>query len=515
MDACISARSPAHQLYELFRGAETRHGTYDPARLRLVGSKMEMKDAEGQGPRDVKAPPTVDLWERHLDGLSPLGISPLREDGLCRWGVVDIDEYDGFDLTDLARRILQNNLPLILTKSKSGGGHVWLFADDWISQSKMNAALVAIAGRLGYSDAETYPPASGTGNWINMPFWEGDKSSRCGIKPSGLAMTVAEFINAAQASRTSAQAIELLANKGRAAFSSRAHKRLAERCAEIVALTDGRKRALHDSAFYLGKYVLKGQVEAAEVEERLIAAGVASGVAFIEAELQVQNGLKGRIKKQAGTNGDDADAEFDRFADIEKIVILTGGEENLWRITVADYGEVIMPSRIAFRSEQFNLRCAEELHVAFRQLSKDKWADRLNAALLVAETEALPRDETVEGIFFDALQAFCTDRHRGAEVEETLLGKPVVDDESGRTYFRFADFRAFLVEIRHGMFKGMTGHSIGRMLGAIGQEGVDVGKTTKKLKAKITELRWVRTGMFDGSNAVMSIPLPEIEAMPL
>ncbi|NEK55230.1 hypothetical protein GUK36_39010, partial [Rhizobium leguminosarum] len=108
--------SPAHRLHELFLGAETRHGTYDPARLRLVGSKMEMKDPAGNGPRDVNGPATAELWEKHLAGTRPLGVSPLREDGMCRFGVVDIDLYDGgFNHGELAEKIRRAGLPLILT----------------------------------------------------------------------------------------------------------------------------------------------------------------------------------------------------------------------------------------------------------------------------------------------------------------------------------------------------------------------------------------------------------------
>jgi hypothetical protein len=36
-----------------------------------------------------------DLWQNHLKGEGPaLGIIPITENNSCRWGCIDIDEYD-------------------------------------------------------------------------------------------------------------------------------------------------------------------------------------------------------------------------------------------------------------------------------------------------------------------------------------------------------------------------------------------------------------------------------------
>jgi hypothetical protein len=40
-----------------------------------------------------------DLWHNHLKGEGPaLGIIPITENNSCRWGCIDIDQYD-FDHT--------------------------------------------------------------------------------------------------------------------------------------------------------------------------------------------------------------------------------------------------------------------------------------------------------------------------------------------------------------------------------------------------------------------------------
>ncbi|NEJ05390.1 hypothetical protein GR238_08180 [Rhizobium leguminosarum] len=510
--------SPAHRLHELFLGAETRHGTYDPARLRLVGSKMEMKDPAGNGPRDVNGPATAELWEKHLAGTRPLGVSPLREDGMCRFGVVDIDLYDGgFNHGELAEKIRRAGLPLILTRSKSGGGHVWLFASEWMTQSSMNATLVALAARLGYAGAETYPPAIGSGNWMNMPYLGGETSSRCGVKAGGLEMAVDEFIAVSEATRCTPTEIARLAameeKPGTTVPSSRVLRKLAERCDDIADLADGRKRALHDTAFLFGKYVLKDRVDADTVIGRLVGAGVAAGLEPNIAESHARNGLEARLRKRGGSDGGDGDDEDDgRYAEIEKIVIITGHDEPVWRVTVADYGEITLPSREVWKNDLFNLRCAESLRVGFKRLSVNEWANRLNDALRVAETEAAPKDETPEYRFRMALEEFLFDRHLANSIEELLLGKPY-DDDNDKIWFRFKDLRRRVIEEPGAPFRGWSPKRIGDMLKAMGRDGVDVFTTTKKLAGRTTEVRWVRRSLFDGP--IGEIPLPPLSASPI
>jgi hypothetical protein len=46
------------------------------------------------------------------------------------------------------------------------------------------------------------------------------------------------------------------------------------------------------------------------------------------------------------------------------------------------------------------------------------------------------------------------------------------------------------------------------MLNDMGANGVDVGKTTKKLKGKTAELRWVRSNLFETQAPLDLPPLP-------
>ena len=65
-------------------------------------------------------PLTQHLYEQHLKGQQGLGIVPIDEKSMCRFGAVDIDVYDGLDHEQINAIIVEKNLPLVPTRSKSG-----------------------------------------------------------------------------------------------------------------------------------------------------------------------------------------------------------------------------------------------------------------------------------------------------------------------------------------------------------------------------------------------------------
>ena len=115
---------------------------------------------------------------KHLKGEGPaLGIIPITENNDCRWGCIDIDEYN-FDHTSLIKSIRNNKLPLIVCRSKSGGAHVFLFTKENIPASLMQSKLKQMAIILGYEGSEIFPKQTeilvdrgDTGNFLNLPYY--------------------------------------------------------------------------------------------------------------------------------------------------------------------------------------------------------------------------------------------------------------------------------------------------------------------------------------------------------
>ena len=74
---------------DIFEGLNSAYGQYVPSNIYSTNGKQKGK------PFTVKKQVTDALWQNHLDGKEPaLGIIPINENNLCRWGCIDIDQYD-------------------------------------------------------------------------------------------------------------------------------------------------------------------------------------------------------------------------------------------------------------------------------------------------------------------------------------------------------------------------------------------------------------------------------------
>ena len=108
---------------EIFDGFRSAYGTTTKTgQLRERDGKHETKNFI------LHQEPTKELYKRHLSGYGPLlGIVPINENNLCRWGCVDIDEYN-LNFKKIIDRV--KNLPAQLFRSKSGGGHLFIFTKE-------------------------------------------------------------------------------------------------------------------------------------------------------------------------------------------------------------------------------------------------------------------------------------------------------------------------------------------------------------------------------------------------
>ena len=129
---------------EIFTGLERAHGVTKVGQSNGDGTKV-------QGKSFIKREPVTDeLWRKHLQGTDSLGIIPINDDNVCKWGCIDIDSYAGFDHKKLVNKIISLQLPLVVCRSKSGGAHVFLFTKDYVSASLMQDKLNEIRSVLGY-----------------------------------------------------------------------------------------------------------------------------------------------------------------------------------------------------------------------------------------------------------------------------------------------------------------------------------------------------------------------------
>ena len=177
----------------IFSGLTIAYGQYQP------GDRGENGKQQGKA-FIVRKDVTDGLWDNHLAGKgAALGIIPITENNDCRWGCIDIDEYN-FNHLSLVKSIRNLNLPLIVCRSKSGGAHVFLFTKENIPASLMQSKLKQIAIILGYEGSEIFPKQTeilvdrgDTGNFLNLPYYNGMKGLRYAINDTGAGCTLEEF----------------------------------------------------------------------------------------------------------------------------------------------------------------------------------------------------------------------------------------------------------------------------------------------------------------------------------
>jgi hypothetical protein len=200
MNAPVVTGTPptVERLHALFPGLEGSHGE---SRL--------LEQQEGRGKVEaiskwVHSPVTIELWEQHLRGKLGLGVAPLRRDGSCRFGAIDIDDYKALDWERLERELVRLELPLILCKSKSGGAHLYLFTSEAMPADLLRRRLTQWTGALGLGIKEIFPKQDRLlkdddyGNWINMPYFGGDLSPRHAIS-NGQPLSIEGFLKQATA----------------------------------------------------------------------------------------------------------------------------------------------------------------------------------------------------------------------------------------------------------------------------------------------------------------------------
>jgi len=152
----------------LFRGNDRSHGAYYPKTGKVATEHT---------------PPSLNNFEDHLAGKVGVGVVPIMDDGNCWFGVIDIDAHGDapdINLQQLEARILSDQLPLVMCRSKSGGAHLYLFMAEPVPAKLVRKVLSKWSGMLGYAGTEVFPkqdslPESGGvrqyGNWINLPYF--------------------------------------------------------------------------------------------------------------------------------------------------------------------------------------------------------------------------------------------------------------------------------------------------------------------------------------------------------
>ena len=459
MKLVINNKMSIDKFKEIFKGLERAHGCTKINTPGENGVKVKGQSFV------VRQPVTDDLWLKHLGGSQSLGIIPINDDNQCQWGCVDIDSYAGFDHKKLINQIKQLNLPLVVCRSKSGGAHVFLFTTEPVSAERMRDKLTEIKTALGYGGSEVFPKQiklksqDDTGNFLNLPYFNGDNTTRYAFLSNGEAANLSGFYGEYDRNKQTAEQFKKIKiERPKSEYDD------APPCIELMSMNKvlegdkggGRDNALFHYAVYAKKKwpsEWKTQItlfNAASCQPPYEEAGVARIIAQHEKK---EWGYKCNDvpmcnlcdKKLCRTRkfGIGDEIVFPALTDLQKIKL----EKPYYYLNVD--GERLHLENVKFLKQQslFQEACMEQLDFKPPTVKPKDWDTIINPLMKNHEPVEPPEGVTTPDQLKSHLEEFCLNRHIGSDVSD--LKKGGVWSNGGYHHFVFSMFYSkFLVRQR-------------------------------------------------------------------
>lgn len=184
-------------------------------------------DPKTKNTHTVKREVTHDDFVGHFDGTMGIGCVPLRDDDSCYWGAIDIDNHGRSDDTDIVgveAAVSALGYPLVATRSKSGGVHLYLFLNEPAPAELVRRVLRTWADKLKIPGTDCLFPkhdkmnkdadtgVKGLSNWINFPYFNvNNKTDRYAVV-NGKPVEFQMFLEYAEGKRQSPSDLQKWSN---------------------------------------------------------------------------------------------------------------------------------------------------------------------------------------------------------------------------------------------------------------------------------------------------------------
>ena len=473
---------------KLFKGYELAHGQYRVQKTESDG-KMSGRAVT------VAEPATQENFESHLNGGDYiLGIIMLRENNSCNFGVIDVDIRGDVKLNESLEQLEKkiNKTPLVLCRSKSGGAHLYLFCEPAIPAIDMVAKLNEFAATLGYGGAEIFPKQISRanerdrGNWINLCYWDGDKTERYAIH-NGKKLDLKNFIKLAEKKSTTFEELENYKPDLVDIFND------GPPCLQHLMTMGFPEGGRNISMFNVGVYYSKKNPDdwqedlmkfnyehvstplpSSEVNG-LVKAVSKKDYAYTCKQSPICNYCEKSkcMKRSFGIGGvaGGATIQIDAITKYE-----TENRSSVrWYIEIqGERIEVTTPQLLDQR--QLQKLCVEKLNKCPSTMPAQKWEQRINELLSSVEVVVDPDDASPQGQFEKMLDSFLTGKVQARHKDEIMNAKPWHDSDEGKVYFRSEDLFIYLDSRR---FRYPSQHQIWSWLRNLGGD-----RKTFRIKSK-------------------------------
>lgn len=478
----------------IFSGLEEAHGYYNVDEATTQGQKR-------LGDRGtINEHVTTDLWEKHLQGERGLGICPINRDNVCRWGCIDIDKYD-LNHREVISRITSDQLPLMVARSKSGGAHVFVFFKEPVAAKEVQDKLKEMASILGVGGSEIFPKQThiladkgDAGSWLNLPYFDADKTVRYAFDSKGEQLSLAEFLDLAeymQQSRkdflsASAQAEENTEFKGAPICLERLTQvgvPEGTRNNAMVAFCTFAKKKYPDSwrlkVEEWNRSVLERPLESDELAT-LIKGQERKDYQYRCSELPICNYCN-RTQCMTREYGIGKSGAIPNFGALTKL----NTDPPTWFLDVDGGGRLQLETEELQNQTRFQKKCMEQLNLMPPKLREGDWQliiQGLMESLVILEA---PYEASRAGYFEELLFNYflSSDQVLARTRDEVLIGKPWVDTDNKVALFRISDLMNYLEKRK---FKEYTRHQVASRLKSLGAQHKSV--TVKNRSVRLYEL---------------------------
>jgi len=355
---------------------------------------------------------------------------------------------------------------MVVCRSKSGGAHIYLFFNELIEAEKVQLKLKEIASEIGFGGCEIFPKQiklvlerGDNGNFLNLPYFDQENGLRYAVKEDGSAATLDEFLDLAEASAISEQALDELLSVEVPEVDQRLKD--GPPCLQALMRQGFPQGTRNNGLFNLGVYLRKAYPD--EWETKIL--DYNQTIMQPALDLKEVNVVADQVKKKdyqykcadqpicnfcnrdlcrSRKHGVGGGANTPSVANLRKY----DSEPPLWFLDV-NGSPVELDTEGLQKQPRFQILCMEQINFMPRTITRQAWEAQMNNLLSqMLDTEgaviSTSDDTSLRGQFYDMLEEFSTHMQSALDKEEMLLRRPWTDEEQGRTFFRLKDFEAFL-----------------------------------------------------------------------
>lgn len=442
--------SDAKRLLAAFEGSKAAYGTTVVGRVGRNG-KTESNSRVVHGQLDEEK------IQAHINGELGVGSIPINSENVCKFGALDIDTYD-LDLQALNRKVQAMKMPLILCRSKSGGAHLFLFLKDWEPASLIREYLTEMSIALGYSGCEIFPKQDkilaergDVGNFINMPYYGGDITTRYAMDKDGEAVDFDKFFKMVKSKRVSAADLNEMKFGGQRKYFTDGPY-----CLEVMASQGKIQDNRNITMFAVGVYCrLKWADDWKKHHEefnRILCEPALEATEIVNIQRSLEKKptyfyqcdvcpLKDFCDKNVcKTRPFGVGNQAPDMPNVGGLTILMS-EPRLYFMDV-DGQRMQLTTEQLQNQNLWQRQCMEQLSMMPPNLKAQKWQQMVNELMTKSVKLEVPEEMTIKGQFKELLKVYCTSRIKAMAPEEMDMGKPWTED--GQTRFTIAGIMQFL-----------------------------------------------------------------------